>query len=149
FGLGTIGLSRTPGGATTVPPSDAEVQSTTTTSGGKPIYIADSKPAIVYDGSIGYKYRTQTFIAEYAHYRHDAYGHGGRNAITGFEGTVSSVAGSWYWAPPRGKWTAQSNFSLFRGPGNFSYIYTWLGIATVGRLLNPSLRLDGEFLYDR
>jgi len=38
---------------------------------------------------------------------------------------------------------------MLRGPGNFSYIYAWLSTFSVGRQLGPSVRLNGEVLFDR
>jgi hypothetical protein len=38
---------------------------------------------------------------------------------------------------------------LFRGPGNFSYIYTWLSTTGLGRQLGPNLSVVGEVLFDR
>jgi hypothetical protein len=106
-------------------------------------------PVIIYSGAIGYKFRTQTLLVQYSRAPHDEYGHGGRNTATGFAGNVQSVGGSWSWSPPRSNWTARSDFSVVRGPGNFSYIYTWLSTVGIGRRLTPNVQLMGELLFDR
>jgi hypothetical protein len=106
-------------------------------------------PTVVYSGALGYKFRTQTLLVQYSRAAHDAYGHGGRNTATGFAGNVQSVVGSWSWSPPRSQWTARADFSMFRGPGNFLYIYTWLSTVGIGRELGPNVRLMGELLFDR
>jgi hypothetical protein len=111
--------------------------------------IRDRTPAIIYGALVGYKFQTQTFLVQYDRASHDEYGHGGRNIATGFEGNVQSVVGSWSWSPSRSHWTAQSNVSMLRGPGNFSYIYAWLSTAGIGRQLGPDVRLMGEVLFDR
>jgi hypothetical protein len=115
-----------------------------------PITTASSRtPMIIYSGAIGYKFRTQTLLVQYSRAPHDEYGHGGRNVATGFEGNVQSVVGSWSWSAPRSGWTAGSDLSIFRAPGNFSYIYTWLWTAGIGRRFGPNVRLMGELLFDR
>jgi hypothetical protein len=111
--------------------------------------IPNRTPAIIYSAAIGYKFGTQTLLAQYRRASHDEYGHGGRNIATGFEGNVQSVVGSWSWLAPRSHWMAQSDFSMLRGPGNFSYIYAWLSTIGVGRQLGPNVRLMGELLFDR
>jgi hypothetical protein len=111
--------------------------------------IRNRTPAIVYGALIGYKFRTQTLLVQYSRASHDEYGHGGRNIATGFEGNVQSAVGSWSWSAPGGHWMAQSDFSMLRGPGNFSYIYTWLSTIGIGRQLGPNVRLMGELLFDR
>jgi hypothetical protein len=121
--------------------TEADTAPVTTTRGG-PV-------AIIYSAAIGYKFRTQTLLAQYRRAPHDDYGNGGRNVATGFEGDVQSVAGSWSWSAPRSRWVAQSDFSLVRRPGNFSYIYAWLSRTGIGRQLGPNLRLMGEVLLDR
>lgn len=114
-----------------------------------PSATVPTKPVIAYSAAIGYKFRTQTLLVQYRRAAHDDYGHGGRNVTTGFEGDVESVAGAWTWLAPRGRWTAQANFSLVRRPGNFSYINAWLSTVGIGRQLTPNLRLMGELLFDR
>jgi hypothetical protein len=104
---------------------------------------------LIYNGAIGYRFRTQTLLVQYSRAPHDEYGHGGRNIATGFEGNVQSVVGSWSWSAPRSAWMARSDLSIFRGPGNFSYIYTWLSTVSVGRRLGPNVQLIGELLFDR
>jgi hypothetical protein len=106
-------------------------------------------PMLIYNGAIGYRFRTQTLLVQYSRAPHDEYGHGGRNIATGFEGNVQSVVGSWSWSAPRSAWIARSDLSIFRGPGNFSYIYTWLSTVSVGRRLGPNVQLMGELLFDR
>ena len=106
-------------------------------------------PTLILNLALGYKFRTQTLLVHYSHAPHDEYGYGGRNVETGFEGNVQSVAGSWLWAPPRGRWLARSDFSMVRRPGNFSYIYAWLATAGIGRQLGPNVRLIGEVFFDR
>ena len=105
--------------------------------------------AIVYSAAVGYKFRTQTLLVQYTRAPHDEYGNGGQNVATGFEGDVQSVGAAWSWLAPRRRWMAQSDFSMIRRPGNFSYIYAWLSTAGVGRRLGPNLRLMGEVLFDR
>jgi hypothetical protein len=111
--------------------------------------IRNQTPAIFYSAVIGYKFRTQTLLVQYRRASHDEYGHGGRNIATGFEGDVQSVVGSWSWSAPRSHWMAQTDFSMLRGPGNFSYIYAWLSTIGIGRQLGPNVRLMGELLFDR
>jgi hypothetical protein len=106
-------------------------------------------PSLVYSGGIGYKFLTQTLLVQYSVASHDEYGRGGRNSVTGFTGNVQSIAGSWSWSSPASPWLARSDFSLLRRPGNFSYIYTWLSTAAVGRQVRPNVRVMGEFLFDR
>ena len=106
-------------------------------------------PAIIGGALIGYKFRTQTLLVQYGRASHDEYGHGGRNIATGFEGNVESVVGSWSWSAPRSHWTARSDFSMLRGPGNFSSIHAWLSTIGIGRQLKPNVRLTGEVLFDR
>ena len=118
----------------------ASVPSTTTSS---------RMPLIVGSAAIGYKFQTQTLLVRYSRAAHDEAGHGGRNIVTGFGGNVQSVEGSWSWSAPRSQWTAQSDFSMLRRPGNFSYIYTWLATIGLGRQLTPNFRLMGELLFDR
>lgn len=107
------------------------------------------KPVPIYSGSIGYKFRTHTLLGTYTRTPHDDYGHGGRNPITGFDGDVQSVAGSWSWIPPRSRWTSRADLSFTRRPGNFSYIPAWFATVGVGRQLSPNLRVMGEVLFDR
>jgi hypothetical protein len=106
-------------------------------------------PAIVGSALVGYKFQTQTLLVQYSRASHDEYGHGGRNIATGFEGNVQSVVASWSWSAPSSHWMAQSDFSMLRGPGNFSYIYAWLSTVAIGRQLGPNTRLMGELLFDR
>jgi hypothetical protein len=129
-------------GAALRPFQSSIVSGTTTTADG-------SRPAIVGDGLVGYKFRTQTLLVQYRRASHDEYGHGGRNIATGFEGNVQTVTGSWSCSAPSGRWTVSSNVSMLRGPGNFSYIYAWLSTLGIGRQLGPGLRMVGEVLYDR
>jgi hypothetical protein len=111
--------------------------------------IRDRTPAIIWGGSIGYKFRAQTLLVQYRRASHDEYGHGGRNIATGFEGNVQSAVGSWSWSAPRSRWMARSDFSMLRGPGNFTYIYAWLSTIGIGHQLGPSVSLMGELLFDR
>ena len=111
--------------------------------------IRNLSPAIVGTGKLGYKFRTQTLLVEYRRATHDEFGHGGRDIATGFEGNVQSAAASWAWMSPRSRWIAQSNFSVLRGPGNFSYIFAWLSTLSAGRELSSGVRLTGEVLFDR
>lgn len=120
-----------------------------TTIGGDYAAVVSSKPAFTYSGAIGYKFGTQTLLVQYDRAASDNFGHGGRNVVTGFEGHVETIGGSWAWQPPRGRWTTQANLSLVRRPGNFSYINAWLGTVGMGRQVSPNLRLMGEFLFDR
>lgn len=106
-------------------------------------------PAITYSGAIGYKFRTQTLLAQYSRAPHDEFGHGGRNPVTGFTGDVQAIDGSWAWSAARGQWTARSDFSWIRRPGNFSNIHTWLATVSVGRQLGSTVWLMGELLFDR
>jgi hypothetical protein len=106
-------------------------------------------PAIVSNAALGYKFGGQTLVVQYIRESHDEYGHGGRNLATGFEGNVQSVNGSWSWAAPRSRWLVRSEFSMLRGPGNFSYIYAWLATGGIGRQLGPELRMMAEAVYDR
>jgi hypothetical protein len=129
-------------GAAMRPFQSSIASATTTTADG-------SRTAIVGDGLLGYKFRTQTLLVQYRRASHDEYGHGGRNIATGFEGNVQSVTGSWSWSAPSGRWTMQSSASMLRGPGNFSYIYAWLSTLGIGRQLGPTVRIVGEVLYDR
>lgn len=120
-----------------------------TTIGGDSAAVVSSKPAFTYSGAIGYKFGTQTLLVQYDRAASDDFGHGGRNVVTGFEGHVETIGGSWAWDPPRGRWTTQANFSLVRRPGNFSYINAWLGTVGIGRQISPNMRLMGEFVFDR
>jgi hypothetical protein len=88
-------------------------------------------------------------LVQYSRAPHDEFGHGGVNTTTGFTGDVQAVTGSWSWIPPRGRWTARSDFSLTRRPGNFSYTYAWLATAGVGRQVGRNVRVMGELLFDR
>jgi hypothetical protein len=108
----------------------------------------DSSPAIVGSAAVGYKFRSQRLLAHYSRASHGEYGSGGRNIATGFEGDVQSVAGSWLWSP-HSRWSVQSDFSMIRRPGNFSYIFTWLSTTGIGRQLGPNVRLMGEAFFDR
>jgi hypothetical protein len=105
--------------------------------------------ALVYNGSIGYRFRAHTLLFQFAQVPHDEYGHGGRNAATGFEGTVRSAAGTWSWSAPRGQWTLQSDFWVVRRPGNYSDISSWLATAGVGRQFGPNVRLVADLVFDR
>ena len=107
------------------------------------------RPEVVYGAALGYKFRTQTLLAQYSRAAHDEYGNGGRDVTTGFEGNVQSVVGSWVWSAPRGRWLARADFSMIRRPGNFSYINAWLSSVGIGRQLTPNVRLSGEVLFDR
>jgi len=49
----------------------------------------------------------------------------------------------------RSRWTAQSDFSLIRRPGNFSYTFAWLATGGFGRQFGSHVRIMGELLYDR
>lgn len=111
--------------------------------------VSSRTPEVVYRGAVGYKFRTETLLVQYSRAAHDEYGHGGRNVVTGFEGNVQSVVGSWSWSAPRSDWMARADLSLVRRPGNFSYIYTWLSTVGMGRRLRPNLWLMGELLFDR
>lgn len=106
-------------------------------------------PPIVFSGALGYRFLTQTFLIEYSRTTHDEFGYAGRNSVTGFEGNVQSVGGSWSWSSPRSRWSARTDVSLVRRPGNFSYIYAWLATAGVARKISPNVRLVGEFVFDR
>jgi hypothetical protein len=107
------------------------------------------RPTLAYSGALGYKFRAQTLLVQYSRASHDPYGHGGRNIVTGFEGNVQSIAGAWSWSAPRGGWMTRADLTMFRGPGNFSYIYTWLSTVGLGRRLSPNVWLMGELLFDR
>jgi hypothetical protein len=109
----------------------------------------DSSPAIVASGVVGYKFGSQRLLAQYSRAAHGEYGNGGRNIATGFEGDVQSVAGSWLWSAPSSRWSVQSDFSMIRRPGNFSYIFTWLSTTGIGRQLGPNVRLIVEAFFDR
>jgi len=111
--------------------------------------IEGRSPMIIGSALIGYKFRTQALLVEYRRASHNDYGQGGRNTATGFEGNVQSIVGSWSWSAPRSQWMAQSDFSVLRRPGNFSYIYAWLSTVDIGRQLGPNLRLMAEGLFDR
>ena len=106
-------------------------------------------PPIVFSGALGYRFLTQTLLIEYSRTTHDEFGYAGRNSVTGFEGNVQSVGGSWSWSSPRSRWSARTDVSLVRRPGNFSYIYAWLATAGVGRRISPNVRLVGELVFDR
>jgi hypothetical protein len=106
-------------------------------------------PPIIFTGALGYRFRTQTFLVEYSRTTHDEYGYAGRNTVTGFEGNVQSIGGSWSWSSPRSRWDARSDFSMVRRPGNFSYIYAWLSTVGIGREISPNVRLVGELVFDR
>jgi hypothetical protein len=107
-----------------------------------------SRPELVYSGGGGYKFGSQTLFLQYSRAAHDDYGHGGRNVVTGFEGNVQSIGGSWSWSASS-RWFARSDLSLIRRPGNFSYTYAWLSTAGIGRQLRPTLQMMGEVLFDR
>jgi hypothetical protein len=109
----------------------------------------DRTPEIVYSGAIGYKFQAHTLLVGYSRAPLDQYGHGGRNAATGFAGNVHSMAGAWSWRAPRAPWLARTDLSMVRRPGNFSYIYAWLATAGIGRQLTRDVRLMGELLFDR
>jgi len=111
--------------------------------------VPDRSPTVIGSALIGYKFRTQALLVEYRRASHNDYGQGGRNIATGFEGNVQSIVGSWSWTAPRSRWMAQSDFSVLRRPGNFSYIYAWLSTIDIGRQLGPNLRLMAEGLFDR
>ncbi|HEY7291824.1 MAG TPA: hypothetical protein VH583_18440 [Vicinamibacterales bacterium] len=111
--------------------------------------IRNQSPAIVGSVLLGYTFDHQTLLAQYHQATHDEYGHGGRDIVTGFEGNVQTVGASWSWLAPRSRWMARSDFSMLRGPGNFSFIYAWLATAGVGRQLNPNVTLTGELIFDR
>ena len=106
-------------------------------------------PPIIFTGALGYRFRTQTFLVEYSRTTHDEYGYAGRNTVTGFEGNVQSIGGSWSWSSPRSRWTTRSDFLMVRRPGNFSYINAWLSTVGVGREISPNVRLVGELVFDR
>jgi hypothetical protein len=110
---------------------------------------ASRTPTIIYSGAVGYKFQQQTLLIQYSRAPHDEYGQGGRNTATGFQGNVQSVFGSWVWSPPLSRWTLQSDFTMVRRPGNFSYIYAWLSTLAIGRQLGPHVHLIGEALFDR
>jgi hypothetical protein len=105
---------------------------------------ATRAPALIWSAAIGYKFRAQTLLVQYSRAPHDEYGRGGRNLETGFQGNVQSVAGSWSWSAPRSRWSAQSDVSMLRRPGNFSYIDSWLSTVGIGRQLGPRVRLVGR-----
>lgn len=107
------------------------------------------KIGLTYNMHLGYKYGTHTFLAGHTRAFHDGYGYGGRNPITGFGGSVISGLASWYWVPLESKWSLQSNFSLYRSPGNFMFIYTWLSTTDIERQVASHVRIRGEFLFDR
>jgi hypothetical protein len=111
--------------------------------------IANRSLGITYRAGLGYKFRTQTLLVQYERAPHDEYGNGGRNTATGFEGDVRTLVGAWSWSAPSSRWLARSDFSMIQRPGNFSNIYAWLATAGIGRQLGPSVRLMGEFLFDR
>jgi hypothetical protein len=111
--------------------------------------IPDRNPAIVGRAAAGYRFRGQTLFAQYRRSSHDEYGHGGRNVATGFDGNVQGLDASWFWSPPRNRWTTQATLSILRGPGNFTYIYAWMTTAAIGRELGHDVRLMGELLFDR
>ena len=100
-------------------------------------------PGLVAHGVIGYKFGWQTFMADFSRGFHDEFGYGG------FKGTVTSVVGSWFWAPPGRSWHIQANLTQFHAPGNFSFINSWLATASLGRVLGPHLLMKGEFTFDR
>jgi hypothetical protein len=118
----------------------AAIPSTTTSS---------RTPLIVGSAAVGYKFQTQTLLVRYSRAAHDEASHGARNIVTGFGGNVQWADGSWSWSAPQRQWMAQSDFSMVRRPGNFSYIYTWLATFGLGRRLTPNVRLMGELLFDR
>ena len=91
----------------------------------------------------GIKTNTQTFLVGHTRAPNDSQGYG---SLTGL---VVEVDGAWYWAPRQSKWDAHANLLVHRVPGNFLYIYSWLGNAGIGRILNPTMRLTAEMLYDR
>jgi hypothetical protein len=107
------------------------------------------EPVIIYSGALGYKFASQTLLAQYTRAPHDEMGDGGRNAVTGFSGDMQAVTAAWLWSPTRSRWTAQSDFSLTRRPGNFSYTFAWLATGGFGRQFGSHVRIMGELLYDR
>jgi hypothetical protein len=143
FTLTTVGAALRPGSGQALRPSQTAVE------GASSIKTDNLRPAIAYSGAVGYKFRAQTLLFQYSRASHDQYGHGGRNIVTGFEGNVQSIVGSWSWSAPRGGWMTRADLSVFRGPGNFSYIYTWLSTGGIGRQLGPNVWLMGELLIDR
>jgi hypothetical protein len=135
FAAGTVGAALRPFAPEATPES--------------PTTSRDRPPMIVFSAVVGYKFRAQTLLAQYSRAAHDEYGNGGSSAATGFGGDLQSAVGSWSWSAPRGQWSARSDLSVTRRPGNFSYIYAWLSTFTVGRRLGPDVRLEGEVLFDR
>jgi hypothetical protein len=109
----------------------------------------DWAPSIVGSAFLGRTTQSHTVFVQYSRASHDQYGNGGRNVVTGFEGDVQAITGSWFWSAPRGRWMTQTDVSMIRRPGNFSYIYAWLGTLGVGRQLGSDVRLMGELLFDR
>src|SRR5262249_13947875 len=103
--------------------------------------IRNQSPAIVGSVLIGYVFPTQTVAPHHRRAPPDESGHGGRDIATGFEGNVQSLGASWSWLAPRSRWTARGDFSLLRVPGNFTFIYSWLATAGLGRQLTPNLRV--------
>jgi hypothetical protein len=104
---------------------------------------------IKYDLHLGYRGTTHTFLAGNTRGFRDGYGYGSRNAVTGFGGGVWSVEGLWNWEPLNSRWNMQTDFSLFRSPGNFSFIYTWLETTHIGFRLASNFQMRGEFIFDR
>ena len=102
-----------------------------------------SLPELNYSFTMGYSSRTQTVRGTVSRGLNNAHGYG---AIWGKGITVD---GAWSWAPRRGNWNAMASLLLSRGLGNFTYINTWHGNASVSRRVNAKLRMSGEFFYDR
>jgi hypothetical protein len=108
-----------------------------------------TRPDMNYAFTAGFKSRSNTFLAGYSRSFHDDYGYGGYNPHTGIKDAILTTRAGWYWAPPRGAWIAQANFSASRAPGNFSYIHGWEGTAFFGRQLGRQWNVRGEFEFNR
>jgi hypothetical protein len=107
------------------------------------------KPQIIYQLNVGFKSKTNSFIFGHSRALSDSQGFGSNDPFSGMSRDVTSMTAGWYWSPPRSPWSVQSTLVQFRNFGNFSYIYTWHANASIGRQIQPRLRMVAEVLWDR
>jgi hypothetical protein len=105
--------------------------------------FSTTRAGLTYTANVGYKFRSQSLLAGVGRGLNDSQAYGS------VQGDVYHMLASWYWGPLRSKWSAQANFTVYRTPGNFLYIYTWHGNTSIGRELRPNLRLMFEGIFDR
>jgi hypothetical protein len=91
-------------------------------------------------GSIGYKTRTHTFIADVERMPTDSYGYGAAASL--------AATGAWSWKRPSNPWRISANFAQQWLNGSRTLnINSWRATGEVGRMLGRNMTLSAQYAY--